>query len=189
MSIVSRSFRPVTLLPGGQCPNDEWHFQGAAREVYSYLKLLAARHGGFVFPSVDDIVRHTRQWSRGQKNFSKPQCERILRIFRELSILGDYETRVIHGRSYRGWQFGPHKFWSCIRIGSDKCEFEMWELYEGKSYMGNKHKQNQKDAIGNDGLNDGQNDGDLGQNDGQNDGGQTIVSTVNPVIAMGVAAS
>lgn len=179
MSTVSRCFRPVTLTHG-QCPNDEWHFRGAAREIYSYLKLLAANHGGFVFASVSDIARHTKQWRRGQRQASKSHCERILRIFRVLGILGEYETRVIHGRAYQGRQFNTvHKFWATAHDGI--CDFKYWKAYEGeqRKYMGN-----QKDIVTNDGADEGCNDGGLRANEGGNDGGQTVVLTPNLATVM-----
>jgi hypothetical protein len=140
-----RSFRPV-WLKDGQCPNEEWHFRGAAREVYSYLKLLAQNHGGFVFPSVRDIAENTKNWTRDKEPFSIGQCKRILRIFRELGILGKFETRLIHGRTYRGWQFGRHAFWAKSHGGI--CDFIHWESYESKhrKCMGHNCKSNQQNV-------------------------------------------
>lgn len=189
MSTVSLSFRPVTLV-GGQCPCDEWHFQGIARELYSYLKLLAANHGGFIFASVDDLVRHTKQWRKGQKRASKPQIERLLRIFRALHLLGDYETRQIHGRSYNGWQFNPvHSFWATAHDGV--CDFKFWAEYENKQrkYMGHQEDIVTSDGAsdGNgDGGNDGTSDGDLRSSDGASDGLPTIALTSNRVVAVGL---
>jgi hypothetical protein len=127
MSVVSRAFVPV-LMHGGICPSDERHFRGAAREVYGYLKLLAVRHGGFVFPSIRDVAKHTKKWGSDREPFSIRQCKRILRSFRALGILGEYETRTIHGRAYRGWQMAGHRWWA--EAHEDVCEFKRWDEYE-----------------------------------------------------------
>lgn len=175
MSATSRSFSPV-WCKGEQCLNDEYHFHGAAREVYSYLKLLALRHGGFVFASVGDITEHTKRWSKGRVPFSQSHCERILRMFRELGILGDRDTRTIHGRRYSGWQMASHVWWAESHGGI--CDFKHWGEFESKrrQCMGNaKCESYQQNDGRNDGPNDGPNDGDFDRNDGQNDGAQTIV--------------
>lgn len=135
MSVVSRSLVPVSMRDG-KCPSDEWHFRGATREVYSYLKLLAKRHGGFVFASVRDIAEHTKNWRKGQEQYSQRQCKRILRMFRELGVLGERCTRTIHNRLYHGRQFMGHDWWaeSC----GDICDFRRWEKYESQhqEFMG-----------------------------------------------------
>lgn len=127
MSKVSRSFVPVTLR-AGCCPNDEHHFRGAAREVYSYLKLLAANNGGFVFASIKNISGHTKKWREKSNHYSLSECKKIIRALRGLRVLGKYETRVIRGRAYRGWQFADHVFWS-ENIGHI-CEFKFWSEYD-----------------------------------------------------------
>ena len=195
MSFTNMSFKPV-WCENGKCPGDKRHFKGAAREVYGYLRLLAQRHGGFVFARVSDITRHTKMWAdKNGKSFSKPQCERIMRIFRELGILGEYCTRKIHRRHYSGWQFFEHDLWA--ESSGGMCDFKRWERYE-KMYpylMGNEKLedfylhdfQEENDGVNDgpdDGENDGTNDGESasndGANDGENDGVPTIVSTFNP---------
>jgi hypothetical protein len=146
LSIDSRSFRPVPLK-NGRCPNDEWHFKGAAREVYSYLKLLGQNHGGFVFCSVGDIVRHTKRWSKKGQPYGESTVKRILAMFRQLGVIGSYETRKIHGRTYHGWQFGRHEFWA--QTYGDFCDFKDWDSLQSKyaKWMGNAksvaHQQNE----------------------------------------------
>jgi hypothetical protein len=140
----SRSFSPVWCK--GECPSDEYHFHGAAREIYSYLKVLAERHGGFVFPGISDITRHTKKWNKSRQPFSERQCKRILRMFRELKILGRRETRTIHGRRYKGWQMSKHSFWAELNGGI--CDFKHWGEFEPKlkACMGHKHKSNQQNV-------------------------------------------
>ena len=137
MSVVSRSFVPVNLQ-AGTCPNPKRHFRGAAREVYGYLTVLAARHGGFVFPSVRNIAAHTKCWRNKSSKYSERQVKRILRTFKSLGVLGQYETRTIHRRSYRGWQFGEHRLWA--ETLGDLCEFKYWSEYadscKGKCFQG-----------------------------------------------------
>lgn len=184
MSVINRSFRPVKLVKL-ECPCAKYHFHGLAQCVYTYMEKLSANHGGFVFASVDDIVRHTKQWSKDEKPGSKRQVERILCIFRALHIIGDRDTRTIHGREYKGWQFAPHAFWAETQGGV--CDFRFWPEYveNQRKCMGN-----EKVAVDNDGQNvgqnDGQNDGHLSQNDGQNDGHLTDVSEPNLAAAVGL---
>jgi hypothetical protein len=131
MSATARIFSPV-WLQDGKCPGDKRHFHGAAREVYGYLKYHAQRHGGFIFASVPDITKHTKQWAdKNQKSFSQRQCERILRAFRDLGILQPGCVRRIHGRKYRGWQFVEHEHWTCESGGL--CDFSRWQHYEASS--------------------------------------------------------
>ena len=194
MSVKNRSFKPVRLVKL-ECPCAKYHFHGLARCVYTYLEKLAANHGGFVFASVDDIVRHTKRWSKETEG-SKSQVERILRILRVLRILGDRETRTIHGREYEGWQFASHSFWATAQDGV--CDFRFWAEFanDQRKCMGN-----EKVAFDNDGRNDGQNDGrndghlaqndgrndgHLAQNDGQNDGHSTIVPEPNLAATVGL---
>lgn len=144
---TSRSFVPVWEKQGA-CPNPEWHFRGAAREVYSYLKLLADKHGGFVFASVDDITRHTKRWSRLKEPFTKRHCERILRMFRELGVLSKRQTVKIHGRNRPGWQLVPHSFWTVNQGGL--CEFVKWEAFEAERQhcMGHAKAQSLQENVG-----------------------------------------
>jgi hypothetical protein len=194
MSFTNMSFKPV-WHEGGKCPGDKRHFKGAAREVYGYIRLLAKRNDGFVFAKVPNITEHTKIWaSKNGKSFSQPQCERIMRAFRELGILSERCTRTIRHRTYHGWQFYEHDVWA--ESSGGMCEFKRWERYEKKYQylMGNEKLedfylhdfQEENDGV-NDGSDDGANDGvydgesasNDGTNDGVNDGVATIVSVPN----------
>jgi hypothetical protein len=140
-SLPGRSnFQPV-VLQSGQCKGDHLHFKGAAREVYKYLKLLAAKHGGFVFPSVDNIAAHTKNWKKEPFTYSPRECKRVLKLFRQFGILGDRTTRVIHGRTYRGWQFAEHVFWA--EAQGDICELKRWLEYENSFQQYNRQNVTQ----------------------------------------------
>lgn len=130
------SFRAV-FPRTGEAHSDESHFRGAAREVYSYLRLLAKHHGGFVFPTIQNISDHTKDYRHGQKPYSVRQCKRIIRMFQELGILGAYEGRVIRGHKYWGWQMADHDFWAEMVGGI--CDFRHWESAQEKQsrIMGN----------------------------------------------------
>jgi hypothetical protein len=171
MSAVSRSFSPVssTWFVDGKCVHDEYHFHGAAREIYSYLRLFAKNHGGFVFMTVDDIVEHTRKWNKGGKPFTKRHCERILRVFRELGVVGNYEIRIIRGRAIKGMQLGRHEFWA--KSCGDTCDFTHWCDYESKAsqFMGNAKCESQQQDVGD----------NIGVNVGANVGALTDVSIAN----------
>jgi hypothetical protein len=134
--LVSRGFVPVSTT-GGVCPSDKRHFRGAAKEVYTYLKLLSKRHGGFVFASGKNIAAHTKKWRKGQKPYSPAQCERIIRTLRALKILGKREKRIIHGRAYSGMQMANHSFWA--EMQGDICDFRYWNEVDLKArqLMGN----------------------------------------------------
>ncbi|MGH9739813.1 MAG: hypothetical protein ACRD4X_14690 [Candidatus Acidiferrales bacterium] len=143
--------------------------------MYSYLKLLAARHGGFVFASVDDIMRHTKKWSKGREPFSERQGKRILRMFRELHILGKYETRIIHGRKYRGWQFAHHEWWA--ESHGDFCDFKAWDEYESNhSYLQGNCRKNGTDYDTENGTDY---DPETIENDTQNDPARSVVFSLN----------
>ena len=182
MSLTNKSFIPL-WLEDGKCPNDKRHFKGAAREVYGYLRFLAQRHGGFVFASVPNITKHTKIWAdKNGKTFSQRQCERIIRAFRVLGILGARTTRTVHKRQYSGWQFHEHESWA--ESGGGMCEFKHWEEYES-SYqylMGNQelsdyHELQQQNVGANDGADDGINDGASGGNVGANVGANVGMPT------------
>jgi len=160
MSNVNHSFNPV-WLENGKCPSAKRHFRGCAREVYGYLEKLAENHGGFVFPTVADIARHTKKWKQQRskcihdrlvinarphpvhaddntpcrfpdaETYSLRECKRVMRIFREFGILGKSCVRKIHGRRYQGWQFYPHENWA--ESGGGLCELKHWERYDLKS--------------------------------------------------------
>ena len=83
----------------GQCPNERYHFHGAARELFGYLQCLGKNHGGFVFAAVPNITRHMKKWNKGAVPFTQRHCERLLRMFRELHVISDRRTCVIHGRA------------------------------------------------------------------------------------------
>ena len=173
MNIGSKSVSPVssTWFVDGKCVHDEYHFHGAAREIYSYLKLFAGNHGGFVFMTVDDIVAHTKRWNKGRKPFTKRHCERILRMFRVLGVVGNYEIRKIRGRSVKGMQMGRHALWAESRGGI--CDFIHWEELESKSsqFMGNDNCElHQQDVGKNVGDNVGDNVGQTFKNVGDNVG-------------------
>jgi hypothetical protein len=121
------TFRPVPLNEDGQCKGEHLHFKGVAREVYSYLKLLAANHGGFVFASVENIAQHTKDWKR-KKQHSERQVKRILKMFREFKVLGPRQTRQLNGRTYQGWPVVEHVFWA--ENQGHICEFKHWLEYE-----------------------------------------------------------
>lgn len=117
-------FRPLWCKEG-ECPNDEWHFQGASREVYGYLKLLARRNDGFVLAFANDITAHTVNWSGDREMFSDRHIKRILGRFRDLGVLGPWEQVQIRGRTRSGRRLYPHSEWAEIRGGI--CEFKKWE--------------------------------------------------------------
>lgn len=119
--------RPV-WCEDGRCPNDKSHFRGAAREVYTYLKLLAARNDGFVFATVRNITAHTKKWADHGKPFSERHVRRILRTFQKLGILSTYESRMIKARNFFGWELYSHDDWAEIQGGL--CEFKRWEPYQ-----------------------------------------------------------
>jgi hypothetical protein len=132
-----RNFNYVPVsLNNGVCPNAEHHFRGAAREVYSYLKLLAANHGGFVFAGIGNIAEHTKNWKDQPFQYSYRQCKRIIKAFRALGILSERQAVKIKGRTRRGWQFVDHVFWA--ESYGHYCDFKRWEEYEA-SYQ--QHKQ------------------------------------------------
>ncbi len=179
MSFTNMSFRAV-WHENGKCPGDKRHFKGAAREVYGYLRLLAQRLDGFVVASVSDITRHTKKWAdKNGKGFSERQCERILRAFEVLGILGKRCERTIRRRKYYGRQFFEHDSWAESLGGM--CEFQRWERYE-KMYpylMGNQTWEDfclqdfQEENVG---INVGTN---VGKNDGANVGIHDVDSTRN----------
>lgn len=128
---ISRSFQAVWCKDRtDECPNPKWHFRGCAREVFSYLELIRSKnnHGGFLFMEVDDIVAHTKDWSKGGKPFTRRQVQRVLKAFRLLGIIGKYETRLIKGRAKSGWQMASHFFWAETKGG--QCDFKHWEKFE-----------------------------------------------------------
>lgn len=184
MAVRNHSFKPVRLIKL-ECPCAAYHFHGLAKCVYTYLEKHSVRHGGFVFPSVDDIVRHTKQWAKDEKPGSKRQIERIISIFKALHILGDRETRTIHGRDYEGWQMAPHSFWAEAQGGV--CDFRFWTEFANnqRKHMGNEKVVEQNDGR-NDGQNVGRNDGDIDQNVGQNVGHPTDVSEPNLAATVGL---
>jgi hypothetical protein len=124
VSATTRTFNPV-WLKDGKCPSDEYHFYGAAREIYSYLKLLAKKHGGFIFPGIKDIARHTKKWNKDRTPFSERQCKRIIRDFITLGILEKRVIRTPLNIPYSGWQFREHDSWA--ESGGGFCEFKDWE--------------------------------------------------------------
>ena len=135
-AIVSKNLRNYMPVPlrAGRCVNHEYHFHGAAKEVYSYLMLHADKRDGFVFSSVDDIVAHTKRYQKSHKPFKKRHCERILSEFRTRKILGDYETRFLDGIGYRsGWQVRPHDEWTTQR--GERCEFRYPESAIAQSVL------------------------------------------------------
>ena len=121
MSRVVRNYLPVWLVDG-RCVNHEYHFRGAAREIFSYLNLLAPKHDGFVFARVQNIVEHTKKWKREHRPFSARHCKRILAEFKQLGILGPHEVRNVKGVGLRaGWQLHPHDAYMLKEGGL--CEF------------------------------------------------------------------
>jgi hypothetical protein len=145
MSAGNRSFVPVSLK-GGDCPGDKRHFRGAAREVYGYLKLLGARHGGFVFASVKDITKHTKNWKHQKQSYCYRQCKRILATFRALGVLSKRREVKIHGRTYRGWELVIHDWWA--ETHGDICDFKQWPEYE-ESFQKDKQQNVPDDVPGN----------------------------------------
>lgn len=186
MSFTNMTFKAV-WQENGKCPGDKRHFKGAAREVYGYIRLLAQRNGGFVVARVSDITKHTKKWAdKNRKGFSERQCERILRAFEVLGILGKRCERTIHRRKYNGRQFYEHDSWTESSGGI--CEFIFWERYE-RMYpylMGNQtweHFCLQDFQEENVGKNDGTN---VGKNDGANVGGNDVDSILNVGTNVGI---
>lgn len=176
MSATSRLFSAV-WHKNGECPCDRYHFHGAAREVYSYLKLLAQRHGGFVFASVGNITEHTKKWNRNRVPFSESHCKRVLRMFRRLGVISDRHVCLIKGRTYNGWQVLTHDRWAESYGGM--CEFKEWDKFEStrKQIMGNaKCESNHENELQNGIHNDTENGTRKRQNDTQNDTGLGTVS-------------
>lgn len=98
-------------------------------------------------------------------------------MFRQLGILGAYNTRTIHGRRYSGWQMAGHAFWAETYGGI--CDFKQWGEFEPKHQqcMGNVKCESHQQNVGrNVGANVGANVGDTDQNVGANVGGHTDVS-------------
>jgi len=92
------------------------------------LKLLGANHGGFVFPSVKDITKHTTRKWKNKQSYCPRQVKRILKMFQQFGVLGERTTRKIHGRIYHGWQLVDHVFWA--ETQGHICELKTWLEYE-----------------------------------------------------------
>jgi hypothetical protein len=142
-SLPGRRHLTALGLKDGQCPGDHWHFKGAAREVYKYLRLLATRHGGFVFPSVGNIAANTKNWRNQPMTYSYRQCSRIIRMFISIGILSVRKKVKIRGRTYEGWDFLGHRWWA--EIQGDICEFKRWVEYEDKYSQ----RFKEQDVLGN----------------------------------------
>lgn len=175
---ISRSFQAVWCEgTSDKCPNPKWHFRGCAREVFSYLELIRSKnnHGGFLFMEIADIVAHTKDWNKGGNTFSEIQVKRVLAAFRQLGIIGKYETRMIKGRAVRGWQMASHFFWAEAKGGV--CDFKHWPDFEPnqREVMGNQQDDTDNDTA-NDTANDTRNDTDLADNDTANDTALSIVT-------------
>jgi hypothetical protein len=128
---ITRSYVPLSLDKDRKCPGDHMHFRGAAREIYKYLRLLACNHGGFVFPSLKDVAKHTKKWNKERTPFSERQTKRVIRDFIVLGILEKRSIRTPHGAPYSGWQFREHDSWA--ESGGGFCELKHWEqLQQGQ---------------------------------------------------------
>jgi hypothetical protein len=157
----------------GQCPNERYHFHGAARELFGYLQCLGKNHGGFVFAQVPNITKHMKNWNKGKHPFTQRHCERLLRMFRELQVISDRRTCVIRGRRYSGWELLPHGWWAEAKGG--QCDFKHVGDFEKtrQQFMGNAkcelHQQNVGENVG----------GNVGDNVGGGDetSGKTSVVT------------
>jgi hypothetical protein len=176
---VSRSFEAVWCEgTSDRCPNPKWHFHGCAREVFSYLELIRSRnnHGGFLFMRIDDIVAHTKDWSKGGKPFKRRQVTRVLATLRQLCIIGNYETRMIKGRAVSGWQMAPHGLWAETKGGV--CDFKHWPDFEPRQreLMGNQQDDSHND-MPNDTSDDMSNDTDVVSDDMPNDTPESVVIT------------
>ena len=132
------TFVPVSLK-GGQCSGDHLHFRGAAKEVYSYMKLLAAKSkASLVYASLENISSRTKNWkTKNKRKYTVRHCKRIIHMFRELGVLGKYGSREIEGRTRRGWPFVGHAFWA--EAQGDLCEFRRWVQYED-SFQGDRQQ-------------------------------------------------
>jgi hypothetical protein len=172
---ISRSFKAVWCKgTSDECPNPEWHFQGCAREVFSYLELIRSKnnYGGFLFMRIEDIVAHTKDHGRGKRPYSIQQVKRVLAAFQQLGILGKYETRVIKRRAFRGWQMASHFFWAETKGGI--CDFKHWPDFEPlqRELMGN-----QQDETDNETPNETANETDLAHNETPNETPSSLVIT------------
>jgi hypothetical protein len=96
----SRSFRPTVRLRGKGCALHR-HFRRSLKQVISYLEKLAENDPErFVWPGVENISQHARDWSAdpsGQAGcvFSVRQVQRNLRRLEGASIL-------VPAKRYRG---------------------------------------------------------------------------------------
>jgi len=127
MAYVTRSY-VSQWLKNGKCPGAAGHFRGCAREVYGYLAMLAARNDGFVFAGLENIADHTKKWAAAVgfgDHFSVRHCQRILRDFRNLKVIGARTKREIRKCLVEGIQLYPHASWT--EHCGDRCELRFWE--------------------------------------------------------------
>ncbi len=85
--------------------------------------MLGARNDGFVFAGLKNIADHTKRWAVviGEQHFSVRHCQRILRDFRDLGVIGPRVKRQVRGCLVEGFQLRNHASWT-EQCGGDRCE-------------------------------------------------------------------
>ena len=89
-------------------------------------------------------------------------------MFRELQVISDRRTCVIHGREYSGWQILPHDWWAEAKGGL--CDFKRVGDFEKtrQQFMGNaKCELHQQNVVENVGANVGDNVGGSDETSGK----------------------
>ena len=129
-------------------------------------------YGGFLFMRIDDIVAHTKDYGHGKRSYSIQQVKRVLKVFQLLGIIGNYETRMIKGRAFRGWQMASHFFWAETKGGV--CDFKHWPDFEPRQreVMGN-----QQDETDNETPNETANETQSAHNETPNETPSSLVIT------------
>jgi hypothetical protein len=107
----NRHFHHERILRTEDTCSAKLHFMGAARQVVGYLELLAANDSQrFVFPSVEDIVKHCGRY-QGRK-YQKRVVESVLTFLRENLIISEayMQKRRVgnYRRLVRGFTVYPH---------------------------------------------------------------------------------
>lgn len=123
---LNTSFKRRVLRKRSEKCTWKTHFDGCAREVAGALELLANnRPDRFVFARVEPIKAICDK--KGKRKYSLRMIEDVLRLFRELKILGEHmEIEIAEDVWRKGRFFNPHEMMTrrydgcCVFIGGGK---------------------------------------------------------------------